>query len=44
MRGMQGYSEICFPHRFVIVEKIKGEARLWVLADAKRLGDLLLRD
>jgi hypothetical protein len=26
---------------FVIVDKIKGEAMLWVLAGAKRLGDLL---
>jgi hypothetical protein len=26
---------------FVILDKIKCEARLWVLAGAKRLGDLM---
>jgi hypothetical protein len=26
---------------FLILDKIKGEARLWVLACAKRLGELL---
>ena len=26
---------------FVLLEKIKKEARLWVLAGAKRLGDLM---
>jgi hypothetical protein len=26
---------------FVIVDRIKSEARLWVLARAKKLGDLL---
>jgi hypothetical protein len=26
---------------FIILDKIKCEARLWVLADARRLGDLM---
>jgi hypothetical protein len=29
---------------FAILDKIKCEARLWVLVGAKRLGDLMLRE
>jgi hypothetical protein len=31
-------------HSFVILDKIKCETRLWVLAGAKRLGDLMLEE
>jgi hypothetical protein len=38
---MHGFSIISFLLLFVIVDRIKAEARLWVLAGAKKLGTIM---